>query len=122
MQSNRVTMDGKLNYRAWDEEPPVWSYAGPFADHQEELTQQALSVAFMTEAEIANHVSNPLPQVAVFRPRTGYPEYNARQLEIEDVVGSVSRHILHPASTWYSGGPAGYTGSPRYMSNSIGLA
>ena len=114
-------MDGKLNYRAWDEEPEVWSYTGPYADHQEQLCQQALNVVHMTADEIAEYVENPLPQVSVFRPRTGYRDYNARQLEVEDIV-TASRHILHPASTWYSGGPAGYSASPRYMSNSIGLA
>jgi hypothetical protein len=116
----RVSLDGKMNYRAWDEEPPVWSYSGPFADHQEELTQQALSVAFMTAEEIGNYVGNPLPQVQVFRPRFGYDDYNTRQMGVDDLVGT-SRRIDHPASTWYSGGPAGYTGSPRYMSNSIGM-
>jgi hypothetical protein len=112
-------MDGRLNYRRWDEEPPVWSYSGPFAQHEEELVQQALSVAFMTAQEIQENVQPPLPQVQVFRPRFGYPKYNERQAEVQDIVG-VSRRLMHPAATWYSGGPAGYTGGARYMSNSIG--
>jgi hypothetical protein len=115
-----VSFDGKLNYRAWDEEPDVWSYAGPFADHQEQLVQQALSVQYMTREEIQNHVEVPLVQVETFRPRTGYPKVQERQAQVGDIVG-VSRSLIHPASTWYSGGPAGYTGSPRYMSNTIGL-
>lgn len=115
-----VSMDGRLNYRQWDEEPEVWSYTGPFADHQEELCQQALSVAFMTAEEISNTVNNPLPQVAVFRARFGYPDYNERQSEIEDIVG-VSRRQQHPAGTWYSGTAAGMLGGSRFGSNNLGL-
>jgi hypothetical protein len=113
-------LDGTYSRRAWDEEPPVWSYAGPFADHQEELCQQALSVAFMTAEEISNNVNNPLPQVAVFRARFGYPDYNARQSEVEDIVG-VSRRQQHPAGTWYSGTAAGMLGGSRYGANNLGM-
>jgi hypothetical protein len=112
--------DGQLNYRRWDEEPPAWSYAGPFAGHQEELTQQALSVAFMSAEEIQQNVRPPLPQVQVFRPRFGYPEYQDRQAEVTDIVGA-SRSLAHPASTWYSGGPAGMLGGSRYGANNLGL-
>lgn len=115
------SFDGKLNYRKWDEEPPAWSYAGPFADHQEELVQQALSVAFMTAEEIQQNVNPPLHQVEVFRPRVGYPAVQDRQARIEDIV-TLDRGMLHPASTWYSGGPAGYTGAPRYENNGLGFA
>jgi hypothetical protein len=89
--------------------------------HEEELVQQALTPMFMTAQEIQESVNNPLPQVAVFRPRFGYPSYQERQAEVQDIVGT-SRRIDHPAATWYSGGPAGYTGSSRYSSNSLGLA
>lgn len=115
-----VSADGVYNYRRWDEEPERWSYLGPFADNQERLTQQALNVMHMSGEEIQQSVQTSIPQVQVFRPRFGYPEYAERQVGVQDIVG-VGRNILHPASTWYSGGPAGYNGSPRYASNTLGL-
>lgn len=119
MQPNRVTADGHHGaYRAWDEPPPIWSYAGPFASHEERLTQQALTPAFMTSAEIATYVNNPLPQVAVFRARRGYQKYNARQASVIDIIQQ--SRLLPSRSEWFSGGPAGFEGSSRYMSNNLG--
>lgn len=114
-------MDGVYNRRRWDDEPDEWSYLGPFASNSERLLQQALTPMFMTAEEIQQNVQTTLPQVAVFRPRFGYDKYQDRQVHIEDLVG-LSRRIETPASSWYSGGPAGYTGSSRYESNSLGLA
>jgi hypothetical protein len=119
MQPNRVTYDGQRNYRAWNEPPPLWSYTGPFANHQERITQQALTPMFMTSDEIASYVGNPLPQVAVFRPRRGYPTYTDRQFGISDIV-TVTRLQPQQRSEWFSGGPAGIESGPRYMSNSLG--
>lgn len=116
-----MEMDGKYDYRNWDQEPEGWSYTGPFASHEEQLMHQALSVQHMTRQEVQTYVQPALAQVQPFRPRYGYPEVQERQAEIEDIVG-VSRNITIPQATWFSGGPAGYTGSPRYMSNSLGLA
>jgi hypothetical protein len=114
------SFDGRLNYRAWDEEPPRWSYLGPFADNQERLTQQALSVAFMTAEEIQENVRPNLAQIQTFRPRFGYPDVQDRQATVQDII-QLPRGIPHPASTWYSGGPAGYTGAPRYENNGLGF-
>lgn len=116
-----VSFDGQLNYRRWDDEPPAWSYLGPFASNEERLIQQALTSALMTAEEIQQNVQPPLPQVAVFRPRVGYPTVEERQARIEDIVG-LERVTMHPASTWFSGGPAGYTGSPRFENNGLGFA
>lgn len=115
-----VSFDGIYNYRQWNEEPPEWSYAGPFASYMERQIQTALTPMFMTREEIQQSVTPPLSQVAVFRPRTGYPEVQDRQARVTDIVNAPRR--LDAKATWYSGGPAGYTGSPRYMSNTLGLA
>lgn len=114
------SFDGKLNYRQWDEEPSAWSYNGPFASFMERQVQTALSPMFMTREEIQQTVAPPLQQVAVFRPRTGYPEVQERQATVEDIVNAPRR--MDARATWYSGGPAGMNGSPRYSSNSLGLA
>jgi hypothetical protein len=73
---------------------------------------------FMTADDIRRYVQQPLPQVQLFPPRAGYPAYQDRQAVIDDVV-SAGREM--PNSANFSGGPAGYTGSPRYQSANIGL-
>jgi hypothetical protein len=113
------SFDGRLNYRRWDEEPEVWSYAGPFASFMEQQVQQALSVAHMTADEVTTYVRAPLPQVAVFRPRTGYPPVQERQARVQDIVNAPRR--MDARATWYSGGPAGMLGGSRFMSNNLGL-
>lgn len=115
-----VSMDGQLNYRSWDEEPPAWSYLGPFASFMERQVQTALAPAFMTRDEIQQNVAPPLQQVAVFRARFGYPVVQERQATVQDIVNQPRR--MDARATWYSGGPAGMNGSPRYSSNSLGLA
>lgn len=115
-----VSFDGIYNYRQWDDEPPTWSYSGPFASYMERQVHQALTPAFMTREEIQQSVVPPLAQVAVFRPRTGYPEVQERQASVVDIVNAPRR--MDARATWYSGGPAGFNGSPRYMSNTLGLA
>lgn len=117
----RADLDGVYNRRAWNEEPARWSYLGPFSSNEERLIHQALTPMYMTAEEIADTVEPVLPQVATFRPRHGYPTVQERQARIEDIV-ILDRPQPFPQSTWYSGGPAGYEGSPRYMSNSLGLA
>ena len=111
-------VDGKYSRRAWDEEPE-WSYTGPFAAYQERMIQQALATNYMSHDEIAAYVQTPLPQVSLFRPRDGYPSYQERQAEVDDIV--VVSRMIQTNSTWYSGGPAGIDGGPRYTSNNLGL-
>ena len=117
----RIDLDGVYDRRSWNQEPDRWSYLGPFADNQERLTQQALNVMFMTAEEIQDSVTPPLSQVEVFRPRYGYPDVQDRQASVDMIIGQ-NRRLMHPAATWYSGGPAGYTGAPRYGNNGLGLA
>lgn len=114
------TMDGIYNYRSWDTPPQNWSYTGPFADHQERMTHQALSAVHMSREEVGTYVLPPLPQVRTFRPRQGYPEYQDQQARVTDIVGT-SRRIEVPASSWYSGTPAGYNGASRFATNNLGL-
>ena len=114
-----LDMDGVYNRRAWDEEPEVWSYAGPFSNHMEALTQQALSVMHMTRDEVSTYVRPPLPQVAPFRTRVGYPSVQDRQARVTDIVNAP--RSLGTNGSWYSGGPAGMLGGSRYMSNNLGL-
>lgn len=116
----RADLDGVYNRRAWNQEPDRWSYLGPFADNQERLVQQALTPMFMTAEEIGQYVEPVLPQVETFRPRFGYPPVQERQARVEDIV-SLERTMPHPASSWYSGGPAGYQGGERFASNNLGL-
>jgi hypothetical protein len=115
-----VSADGIYNRRQWNDEPETWSYLGPFASFQERQLQTALTPMHMTRDEIQQNVAPPLQQVAVFRPRMGYPTVQERQATVEDIVNQPRR--MDARATWYSGGPAGYTGSPRYMSNTLGLA
>lgn len=113
------SFDGRLAYRKWDEEPEVWSYAGPFSTHMEALTQQAVNSLHMTREEITTYVRPPLPQIAPFRAREGYPVVQDRQARVTDIVNTPRR--LGAPSSWYSGGPAGMLGGSRYMSNNLGL-
>lgn len=112
-------VDGLYDRRKWSDEPQSWSYAGPFSDHEQEYIHQALTAQFMTHEEIADNVRAPLRQVAVFRPKLGYPTYQERQATIEDVINTPGR-INAQGNIDYSGGPAGYTGSPRFNTNTVG--
>lgn len=114
-----LSFDGKLNYRRWDEEPEVWSYAGPFADYMERQTHQALSTLTMRRDEISTYVRPPLTQIVTFRPRVGYPDVQDRQAQVTDIVNTPRR--LDARATWYSGGPAGMLGGSRYATNNLGL-
>ena len=114
-----ASLDGRMNYRAWDQEPDQWSYSGPFSSFQEQQIQQALNSVHMTADEITTYVQAPLSQVKVFRPRMGYPEVQERQARVEDIVNVPRR--LDARATWYSGTPAGMQGGSRYSSNNLGL-
>ncbi|CAB4123983.1 hypothetical protein UFOVP45_83 [uncultured Caudovirales phage] len=89
---------------------PKWSYNGPWASNMERLTQQALMVATIPGAQLQQMVRPPLPQIRVFPDRFGFGERT--QPTIEDVV-SVDRVYTEPRVSWYSGSPAGYSGSSR---------
>jgi len=110
--------DTRYELRPWNQPPPRWSYLGPFASTMERLTQQALDPMFMSSDDIRRNVRPPLSQIQAFPPRDGYPLYQDRQAVIGDVV-SASRAMPNGAN--FSGGPAGYTGSPRWQSSNIGL-
>jgi hypothetical protein len=96
--------------------PPRWSYNGPFASHMEGLTQQALMVATMSGAQLQMLVRPPLPQIRLFPDRFGFGE--RFQPGIDDVV-SIDRVYTEPRVSWYSGSPAGYSGSSRNSLESI---
>ncbi len=87
-----------------------WSYLGPWASNEERLTQQALVAATLTGAQLQDLVRPNLPQIRLFPERFGYGFRT--QPEIEDVV-SVDRVYTNPLISWYSGGPAGYSGASR---------
>jgi hypothetical protein len=76
----------------------------------ERLTQQALMVATIPGAVLQQIVTPPLPQIRIFPDRFGYGERT--QPTIEDIV-SVDRVYTDPRVSWYSGSPAGYSGSSR---------
>ena len=116
-----TSMDGIYDRRSWDPDgPPDWSYTGPFATFQERQIQQALSSVYMTHDEVSQYVVPPLPQVAVFRARQGYPTYQQRQDRIQDVVNLP--RVGADQRAWLSGTPAGMSGGSRYFSNNLGQA
>jgi hypothetical protein len=93
---------------------PRWGYNGPFSSNMERLTQQALMAATMSGTELAASVRPPLPQIRVFPDRFGFG--NRMQPDINDVI-SLDRVYTEPRVSWYSGSPAGYSGS---STNSLG--
>lgn len=94
--------------------PPVWSYNGPWASNMERLTQQALMAATIPGNVLQQVVRPPLPQIRLFPDRFGFGE--RQQPDIYDVV-SLDRVYMEPRVSWYSGSPAGYSGS---STNSLG--
>jgi hypothetical protein len=90
---------------------PKWAYNGPWASNMERLTQQALLVATIPGAQLQELVRPPLPQIRLFPDLYGYGSPRL-QPSIEDVV-SVDRVYTDPRISWYSGSPAGYSGSSR---------
>lgn len=89
---------------------PKWSYNGPWSSNEERLTQQALMVMTVPGAQIQEMVRPNLPQLRLFPDRFGYGDRS--QPGIDDVV-SIDRNYVEPRVSWYSGGPAGYSGSSR---------
>jgi hypothetical protein len=109
--------DGNYDYtKPWrapiqpDQVAKKWSYNGPWSSNMERLTSQALMVATIPGADIQAMVRPPLPQIQLFPERFGYGP--SVQPGIEDVV-SVDRNYHEPRVSWYSGSPAGYSGSSR---------
>jgi hypothetical protein len=90
--------------------PPKWSNNGPWASNMERLTQQALMAATLPGAVLQEQVRPPLPQIRLFPDRFGFG--NRLQPDINDVV-SLDRVYTEPRVSWYSGSPAGYSGSSR---------
>lgn len=70
--------------------------------------------ATMPGAQLQEIVRPPLPQIRLFPNRFGFGPRT--QPEIEDIV-SLDRVYQEPRVSWYSGSPAGYSGSSR---NSLG--
>ena len=111
------SFDGNYDYtKPWrapvqpDQVAKRWSYNGPWSSNMERLTSQALMVASIPAADIQVMVRPPLPQIRLFPDRFGYgPRV---QPGIEDIV-SVDRNYQEPRISWYSGSPAGYSGSSR---------
>lgn len=93
-----------------DNNPPRWSYKGPFSSNMERLTTQALMAATIPGVQLQQMVRPPLPQIQQFPPRFGWG--NRTQPEMDDVV-TLDRVYTEPRISWYSGSPAGYSGSSR---------
>ena len=89
---------------------PQWSYAGPWSSNEERLTQQALMAATIPASQIQKLVRPNLPQIRLFPDRFGYGD--RLPPGIDDVV-SIDRVYTEPRVSWFSGGPAGYSGSSR---------
>jgi len=111
------TFDGNYDYtKPWrapvqpDQVAKRWSYQGPWATNMERLTSQALMVASIPGKDIQAMVRPPLPQIRLFPDRFGYGDRG--QPGIADVV-TVDRVYSEPRISWYSGSPAGFSGSAR---------
>jgi hypothetical protein len=113
------TFDGRYDYtKPWvtnspaeeDYAQPKWTYNGPWSSNMERLTQQALMAATIPGVQLQQLVRPPLPQIRLFPDRFGFG--NRTQPEIEDIV-SLDRVYQEPRVSWYSGSPAGYSGSSR---------
>jgi hypothetical protein len=115
-QITEPTNNGRMGNDPADPVKPKWTYTGPWATNMERLTQQALMVATIPGADLQQMVRPPLPQIRVFPDRYGYG--NRSQPTIEDVV-SVDRVYTDPRVSWYSGSPAGYSGSSRNDTGAI---
>jgi hypothetical protein len=109
-QITSPTNKGRMGNDPADPVKPKWQYNGPWSSNMERLTSQALMVATIPGADIQAMVRPPLPQIRVFPDRFGYGERT--QPTIDDVV-SVDRVYTEPRVSWYSGSPAGYSGSSR---------
>lgn len=113
--------DGVYAHRPWSPgvEPkpvgPRWQFLGPFASNEERLTQQAIQANVLPSSEVAALVRNPLPQVQLFPERYGYATHVPGILDIIEV----DRNYAEPRTSWFSGGPAGYTGSSRNALGSV---
>lgn len=95
---------------------PRYQYLGPFASNEERLTQQAIQSAVLPGNEIAEMARVNLPQINLFPPRFGYGERTAPT--IWDIV-EVNRRYTEPRTSWFSGGPGGYSGTSRNTLGSV---
>lgn len=116
-----MSFDGNYDYtKPWEAQggsrPAKWTYNGPWSSNMERLTQQALMVATMPGAQIQEMVRPNLPQLQLFPPRFGWG--TRTQPTMDDVV-SVDRVYIEPRVSWYSGSPAGYSGSSRNSLESL---
>jgi len=112
MQHNQ---DGVLSEKPWGPPSaegyvsPRWTYKGPWVNNESRLVNQALSVMQIPGEELADMVRPNLPQIALFPPRRGYRTHVPG---INDIV-QVDRFYQNPRVAWFSGGPAGYSGTTR---------
>ena len=116
-----MSFDGNYDYtKPWEAQggsrPAKWTYNGPWSSNMERLTQQALMVATIPGAQIQEMVRPNLPQIHLFPQRFGWGERT--QPTIDDVV-SADRVYIEPRVSWYSGSPAGSSGSSRNSLESI---
>jgi hypothetical protein len=116
-----MSFDGNYDYtKPWEAQggsrPAKWTYNGPWSSNMERLTQQALMVATIPGAQIQEMVRPNLPQIQLFPQRFGWGDRT--QPTIDDVV-SADRVYIEPRVSWYSGSPAGYSGSSRNSLESI---
>lgn len=108
--------DGQYDHtKPWQPQLPItapqrWTYNGPWSSNEERLTQQALMAATLPGRDLAELVRPNLPQIRLFPGRFGFGV--RLQPDIDDVV-SVDRVYTEPRVSWYSGSPAGYSGSSR---------
>ena len=106
---NDIAELAQIGIGSQNAQSPKWKYNGPFASNAERLTQQALMAATMGREDIRVGVRPPLPQIRLFPDRFGYEN---TQRTIYDIM-DLDRVYVEPRTSWYSGGPAGYSGSSR---------
>lgn len=91
----------------------VYSQISPWARNEERLVTEALIVADIPGAEIQAEVRPPLPQIQMFPPLYGYPDYQARQATIDSVLATDRMYQDRRSDT--SGGPNDWMASARFV-------
>lgn len=89
----------------------VYLQAAPFYRNEERLVSQALVVATIPGQVLQEQVRPNLPQVQLFPPRFGYPDYNDRQFSIDTVLDFPRAYRNRQDDT--SGGVAGIQAGAR---------
>lgn len=89
----------------------------PFGSNEERLVGEALMASQTPGDVLAEMTRPPLPQIVLFPPLYGYPDYAHRQATIDDILQEDRYTDNYRAS--FSGGEAGWQSSARFVNGPI---